>query len=371
MRRLLCVCLCLGMLICGCAAKEQTKQDMIKGALDQITPERIAGYIVETGCGVSTDELERLDKAVDEQTLAGYITEQYGLESGSWTDCAIYRRGGASAFEVAVLRLKEPKKAEEAVQALTEYIHNREGDFTGYEPEQAQIVHDSEAAASEYGDVALFICRNVSRAASCFQNSYEWFFRVPFDPPGEDDMTVYDDSAVVEAWRSGDSAGLSEEDAAILELASQVYQSAVTEDMTPYEREAALYGWITENVRYDQDHYDALAQLDPDSSNPYGPLHNHKGICIGYATTFQLLMDMAQVECITVVGAAFDSTGDHAWNMVRLNDQWYCADPTWDEGSAPEDWDYFNVTSEKMTGTDHQWDYENVPEAVATDGGLG
>ena len=65
--------------------------------------------------------------------------------------------------------------------------------------------------------------------------------------------------------------------------------------------------------------------------------------------------------------------------MVELDGEWYCADPTWDLiGGAdrlPEGFDtsklfsYFNVTSDWMAQTDHQWDYDSVPEATAEDFG--
>jgi transglutaminase/protease-like cytokinesis protein 3 len=82
-------------------------------------------------------------------------------------------------------------------------------------------------------------------------------------------------------------------------------------------------------------------------------------------------MDLAEVECITVVGAAYNSEQDHAWNMVKLDGEWYCVDVTWDNsGDNQSDRDYaihryFNVTSAHLRSTDHQWDYENVPEATA------
>ena len=181
-------------------------------------------------------------------------------------------------------------------------------------------------------------------------------------------MTIYDTSAILAAWEGGD-APLSEKDAAILDMAGQVLAETVTVDMGPYERERAVYSWITAHVVYDQDHYDKTKTVDPDSYTPYGPLKNGKSVCLGTATLFQLLMDMTGVECITVIGASRKSTSDHAWNMVRLDGQWYCVDPTWDLGSPEDEWDYFNVTSEIMTGTDHQWDYASVPEAVTAGGG--
>ncbi len=91
-------------------------------------------------------------------------------------------------------------------------------------------------------------------------------------------------------------------------------------------------------------------------------------------------MDMAGIECITVTGAGYQNRDNHAWNMVNLNGEWYCVDPAWDHNHPEiyqdypiEDlmqfYKYFNVTSQYMADTDHQWDYDNTPEATAEDGG--
>ena len=101
---------------------------------------------------------------------------------------------------------------------------------------------------------------------------------------------------------------------------------------------------------------------------PYGGLVDQMATCMGFATSLQLLLDMAGVECITVVGATLGSTGDHAWNMVRLDGEWYCVDATWDFQyweNTPPGWRFFNVTSDYMARTNHQWDYANTPEATA------
>ncbi len=336
-----------------------------------ISADSVARYIVENGGEHTVYELECVTRTRDEQTVAGYITGIYGLEPDSWTDCAIYRAGGTEAYEIAVLRMADEEQAKKAAEALEGYIDAREGDFAGYEPEQADIVHGSAAAWSERGDAALLICRDPKTAEEAFQASYEALTRWPFDPPGTDDMTLYDTSAILAAWDSGDTAGLSEKDAAILTRAAAVVDEVTTEDMSLYQKEKALYGWLTGHCTYDQDHYDPLAQLDPDSSNPYGALYNGKAICVGFATTFQLFMDMIGLECVTVVGAYYQCAEDHAWNMVRLDGNWYCVDSTWDESDAEPDWKYFNVTSDWMAATNHQWDYDAVPEATATDGGAG
>jgi transglutaminase/protease-like cytokinesis protein 3 len=198
--------------------------------------------------------------------------------------------------------------------------------------------------------------------------------RYPYTQPGLDDMTLYDTAPILAAWTSGDTAALSDRDRVILEKCRAVIDQVITADMSDYEKEAAIYCWVTTHGVYDYDHYDPQAELDPDSYNPYGLLTNGKGVCLAFATTFQLFLDLLEVECITVVGASYRSSEDHAWNMVRLDGQWYCVDPTWDLNSWDEsmgtyldyvrdDCTYFNVTSQYMAETDHQWDYTAVPEA--------
>ena len=182
-------------------------------------------------------------------------------------------------------------------------------------------------------------------------------------------MALYDSSAVLAAWR-GETRQLTEKEAAILEAARAVLAEIVTEDMTPAQKERSIYSWLVGSVAYDQSHYDPLTGADRNSYTPYSPLLEGKGVCLGFASTFQLLLDMCGVECLTVVGAAYSSREDHAWNMVRLNGNWYCVDPTWDAGRTDSRlWLFFNVTSSWMAMTDHQWDYSAVPEAEAEDGG--
>ena len=350
---------------------------------------------VLSSVGLSPDALEQLEDA--DQSF--YLTELYGLPEGAWEDCALYRAGGASAVEVAVIVLEEEADAQAALDGLKGYLTAREGDFTGYAPEQADLVAHA-AAVREGRYLALLICEDPEVAQTAFLQCLDGqaapvptpsmapspvATAQPVSPPGTpvtypgrydyrqpnlDDMTLYDTSAILSAWDSGDASALSKLDRAILDRATQVLNAILSPGMTSYEKERAVYQWLTDNVVYDHDHYNPLVELDPNSFNPYGPLRNGKGVCLGFATTFQLLMDLSGVECITVVGAAFQSQEDHAWNMVRLNDTWYCVDATWDAGDAPDTWRYFNVTSDKMSKTNHQWDYNQIPEATATDGGL-
>ncbi len=361
--------ICILALLCGCVPKAptDTEPDPPAAPIVELTVEKI-GEMVLGACYEDTTQLEHLNETLDEETLRYYLTELYGLEEGSWSDCALYRAGGARAFEIAILRMRDDQAVTAAHEALEDYIQRREGDFTGYEPEEATIVRQA-VTLSVGTDVALLICQDAAVVKEAFLGIDAYRQRIPFAPPKRDDMTLYDTSAILSAWESGDRTGLGEKDAAILALAEAVLAETISPEMSAYEKEKAIYRWITANVAYDDDHYDPLAKLSPDSSTPYGPLHSGKGICIGFAVTFQLLLDMAGVECVTIVGSSFSNGEDHAWNMVRLNGRWYCADTTWDKARDEANWAYFNCTSQWMADTDHQWDYANTPEATALDQG--
>ena len=101
-----------------------------------------------------------------------------------------------------------------------------------------------------------------------------------------------------------------------------------------------------------------------------------QAICMGYANTFQLFMDLLDIPCVTVIGASGGSREDHAWNLVQLDGDWYAVDTTWDDplgsyvgvpaANEKEHHRYFNVTSDFLRQTDHQWDYDAVQEATGT-----
>lgn len=197
--------------------------------------------------------------------------------------------------------------------------------------------------------------------------------RARYVQPNQEDMSLYDTSAILAAWEKGDPAGLTEYDRAIYDSAEDVLKSILTEGMDGFAKEAAIYEWVIQNVEYDWTHTDVLAETPRESYTPYGGLVDCKAVCLGYATTFQLLAELAGIECVTVVGAA--AGADHAWNQVQLSGEWYCADvtweiPYWEDGTMNgREWRYFNTTSDYMARTNHQWDYDNVPEAAAEDHG--
>jgi len=142
--------------------------------------------------------------------------------------------------------------------------------------------------------------------------------------------------------------------------------------MSDYEKELAIHDWIVDWADYDIETRSNVQnpKPDPDHDNPYGTMINKTAICAGYTSTFQLFMDLLGVECITVNGSNRISGEVHAWNMVRIEGDWYCVDVTWNDpyggsGSSITRYRYFNVTSEFMEETGHHWDTDKTPVADA------
>lgn len=179
----------------------------------------------------------------------------------------------------------------------------------------------------------------------------------------------YDSAAVLQAWRSKDTSSLSNMNLSILNAAEDVIKKEIKADMSDYEKELAIHDWITGWSSFD---YSVFGHSSSDgfkegSDTPYGVLINREGMCHGYSSTFQLFMDMLDIECITVFGKPGSNGVEHSWNMIKLNGEWYCVDVAWDDPiGGMRNHDFFNVTSQYLRDSGiHKWDESTVPEATA------
>lgn len=377
------------------------------------------------------DELTALDDYTvsmyaSDEGFSQMVEETYGIPAGAIADGFTVRAGG-SPFEIVVLGMTDKDAAEQYYSTLNTYwtdvmayYWKRDEEGMIYITEDVQEDYDLVTGGHlnmcmQY--VALFLCEDAGGVSDVFSKGVlamtraerpqtqppavptippveiadgVYFAPVPWpeaegepDPdhpgrllyvqPNEVDMSVYDTSAIAAAWASGDPSGLSDYDRAIYDAAKEVLGEILQEGMSDFAKEAAIYEWVLENVEYDWSATDVLAEFNRDGYGPYGGLVDRSAVCLGYATTFELLMDLSGLECRTVVGAG--AGGDHAWNVVRLNGEWYCADLTWDVSfysagmTSGRVWRFFNTTSDYMAKTGHMWDYDSVPEATAEDHG--
>lgn len=129
----------------------------------------------------------------------------------------------------------------------------------------------------------------------------------------------------------------------VIDQEVQKYLDLIVGVNSDYERELILHDAINEKVTY---------AYIPGTNKPEEERWAHtiesvfspsrgSAVCEGYAKAFQLLLNAAGIDNAYIVGKA---NGDgHAWNQVKLGDNWYNVDITWNDTGNKGSHKYFNV----------------------------
>lgn len=135
-----------------------------------------------------------------------------------------------------------------------------------------------------------------------------------------------------------------------------------------YKKILAIYKWVTTNIKYDTDSANVinLGGMDADAKIS-AALRRRRGVCENYAAIFNDICLKTGIKSYMVDGytkqfGSIDKSG-HAWCAVFINNKWYLADPTWDEGRGTTK--YFLVEPSEMIKShmpfDPMWQLLNYP----------
>ena len=160
---------------------------------------------------------------------------------------------------------------------------------------------------------------------------------------------------ISDAYKSGDTSQLDERQLETLSMASEVLDEIITDGMTPYEEEKAVYDWMCANIGHEGGVTVVVPTAPEYSAEPYGVLKYRVAVCVGYATTFRMFMQMLGIDCMVVHNSY------HSWDLVKLDGDWYHTDIYSDAGSG--DYSNFNMTDE-MCAYGHNWDTNFYPAAT-------
>ncbi len=99
---------------------------------------------------------------------------------------------------------------------------------------------------------------------------------------------------------------------------------------TDREKEKAAHDELVRRVNYKE------GAEHPQSA--FGAIVSGESVCAGYSRAFQYIMNAMGIDTYYVSGETSD--GEHAWNIVRLEGDFYNVDLTWDD--IDDSYMYFN-----------------------------
>lgn len=113
------------------------------------------------------------------------------------------------------------------------------------------------------------------------------------------------------------------EQAAFVEMNVQEIISKISKDsMTEVEKVRAVNDYIVANTAYTD-------QTNSSPHSAYTVLAEHGGVCQGYALLAHSMLQKLGIETKYIVG--YVGQEGHAWNLVKLDGQWYHLDTTWND----------------------------------------
>ena len=139
----------------------------------------------------------------------------------------------------------------------------------------------------------------------------------------------------------------------LIDQAVESYLRGLPENATDYDKVKYIYETVILNTEYNLN--------ATDNQNICSVFLGRESVCLGYAKAVQYLLQKVGVEATVVTGAVI--TGDaHAWNLVKVNGQYYYLDATWGDASyltesgngdalATINYDYLCITTQDILQT--------------------
>ena len=158
------------------------------------------------------------------------------------------------------------------------------------------------------------------------------------------------------------------------------YLEGIDDTMSAYDVALRVHAKVIASVDYDtialnkqkQEGGPAKDQIDY-LRTICGVFLDGKAVCEGYARAMQYLLQKCGIECAEIVGYIRKETGErdgaHAWNILKIDGDYYYVDTTWDDSSNTVQtvkktdlgFDYFCITTDELIRTR---DVDLCPTAV-------
>ena len=105
----------------------------------------------------------------------------------------------------------------------------------------------------------------------------------------------------------------------------QEIRALIPEDAGDYEKVRIVYTYVIDHTQY---------QTGEDDQSIAGVFWKKSAVCAGYAGAVQYLLERLDIPCIYVDGSTKGSTEGHAWDIVKIGQEYYYVDAT--NGDQPD-----------------------------------
>lgn len=110
-----------------------------------------------------------------------------------------------------------------------------------------------------------------------------------------------------------------------MEQSFQEVRALIPEDAGDYEKVRIVYTYVIDHTQY---------QTGEDDQSIAGVFWKKSAVCAGYAGAVQYLLERMDIHCIYVDGSTKGSTEGHAWDIVKIGQEYYYVDAT--NGDQPD-----------------------------------
>ncbi len=143
----------------------------------------------------------------------------------------------------------------------------------------------------------------------------------------------------------------------------RIVSTKINDSMSDFEIVKTLHDYVADKVVYYDDYENAVGNVH---HTAYGALMEGSAVCDGYMDALHLLLDEAGIESYNISGDDLDSTDNywHAWNLVKMGDDYYHIDLTWNDTSGNKIvYDYFGKTDAEISEDHIIFPFNDVPAA--------
>ncbi|MCR4688356.1 MAG: hypothetical protein K5745_02285 [Saccharofermentans sp.] len=239
-----------------------------------------------------------------------------------------------------------------------------------------RAAYDEILEAASNGEVTVYFDTHITTDAIydvvyAFMNDHPEF--VWLDPSLGDTEVYYNKSTglvtrlVLDYYDSGAStaAGRKQMTTEFVNAADVIVNNAMLLS-SPLSREVYIHNALGSCVSYEDNYYDQSA---------YSALVEGESVCAGYSKAFQYLLQRCGIPCYYAYGIGYSgsSGGNHAWNIVSVNSNYYNVDATWDdtlsESRGYQVYRYLNLPDSTF-GSDHVRDSDCAGLPSCTDSSI-